>query len=161
MKKKRVLIEGIGGIVHTHSGHAVAWAQAERELPCLGTTHADHFRGPVPTSRLMTETEIEGEYELETGNVIIETIEGGQLVGPVPQLTDVAELGELVDVRGPRCGEHLGLAGVGSAVADVVRDARIEEEGILGVPREAEGLGGQDRVFGRRGGGGWRESWTW
>lgn len=67
---------GIGGVVHTHSTHAAAWAQAGRDIPALGTTHADHFRGAVPTSRLMTEAEIAGEYELETGNVIIETIRG-------------------------------------------------------------------------------------
>jgi len=64
----------LGGVVHTHSSFAAAFAQAGRDIPALGTTHADHFRGPVPTSRLMTEAEIEGEYEAETGNVIIETI---------------------------------------------------------------------------------------
>jgi L-ribulose-5-phosphate 4-epimerase len=66
----------LGGVVHTHSTSAAAWAQAGRDIPPLGTTHADHFRGAVPTSRLMTEAEIEGEYEAETGNVIIETIDG-------------------------------------------------------------------------------------
>ncbi len=52
----------LGGVVHTHSSFAAAFAQAGRDIPALGTTHADHFRGPVPTSRLMTEAEIEGEY---------------------------------------------------------------------------------------------------
>jgi L-ribulose-5-phosphate 4-epimerase len=65
----------IGGVVHTHSSYAAAFAQAGRDIPCLGTTHADHFRGDVPVSRHMTETEIEGAYETETGNVVIETIE--------------------------------------------------------------------------------------
>jgi L-ribulose-5-phosphate 4-epimerase len=65
----------LGGVVHTHSSFAAAFAQAGRDIPCLGTTHADHFRGAVPTSRPMTESEIEGEYEAETGNVIIETID--------------------------------------------------------------------------------------
>ncbi len=65
----------LGGVVHTHSSFAGAFAQAGRDIPALGTTHADHFRGPVPTSRLMTEAEIEGDYEAETGNIIIETIE--------------------------------------------------------------------------------------
>jgi len=64
----------LGGVVHTHSSFAAAFAQSGRDIPALGTTHADHFRGDVPTSRLMTEAEIEGAYELETGNVIIETI---------------------------------------------------------------------------------------
>jgi L-ribulose-5-phosphate 4-epimerase len=65
----------LGGVVHTHSSFASAFAQAGRDIPALGTTHADYFRGPVPTSRLMTDAEIEGEYEAETGNVIIETID--------------------------------------------------------------------------------------
>ncbi|MEC0225967.1 L-ribulose-5-phosphate 4-epimerase [Paenibacillus alba] len=63
----------IGGIVHTHSPWATSWAQAGRGIPALGTTHADYFYGEVPCTRLMTETEIKGAYELETGNVIIET----------------------------------------------------------------------------------------
>lgn len=65
----------LGGVVHTHSSFAAAFAQAGRDIPALGTTHADHFRGPIPTSRPMTEAEIEGEYEAETGNVIIETVD--------------------------------------------------------------------------------------
>ncbi|MBK5145381.1 L-ribulose-5-phosphate 4-epimerase [Budviciaceae bacterium BWR-B9] len=63
----------IGGIVHTHSRHATIWAQAGRDLPAWGTTHADYFYGPIPCTRRMTPAEIAGEYELETGNVIIET----------------------------------------------------------------------------------------
>ncbi len=65
----------IGGVVHTHSIEATAWAQALRPIPALGTTHADHFHGPVPVSRPLTRTEIEGEYEAETGRVIIETLD--------------------------------------------------------------------------------------
>ena len=65
----------IGGIVHTHSRHATIWSQAGKDLPAWGTTHADYFYGDIPCTRLMTEAEIEGEYELETGNVIIETFE--------------------------------------------------------------------------------------
>ncbi|NRF92152.1 L-ribulose-5-phosphate 4-epimerase [Paenibacillus frigoriresistens] len=63
----------IGGIVHTHSAWATSWAQAGRGIPPLGTTHADYFYGGVPCTRLMTENEINGAYERETGNVIIET----------------------------------------------------------------------------------------
>lgn len=62
----------IGGIVHTHSLYATAWAQAQREIPALGTTHADYFYGPVPCTRQMTPGEIESEYELNTGKVIVE-----------------------------------------------------------------------------------------
>ncbi|MGM0902961.1 MAG: L-ribulose-5-phosphate 4-epimerase [Bacillota bacterium] len=63
----------IGGIVHTHSPWATSWAQAGRDLPALGTTQADYFNGTVPCTRPMTKEEILGEYELETGNVIVET----------------------------------------------------------------------------------------
>ncbi|WP_042166030.1 L-ribulose-5-phosphate 4-epimerase [Paenibacillus gorillae] len=64
---------GIGGIVHTHSPWATSWAQAAKGIPALGTTHADYFFGDVPCTRPMTEAEIKGEYEKETGNVIVET----------------------------------------------------------------------------------------
>jgi L-ribulose-5-phosphate 4-epimerase len=69
----------IGGVVHTHSSHAAAWAQAARPIPCLGTTHADHFDGPVPVTRAMTADEIGGEYEHETGAVIVETLDASGL----------------------------------------------------------------------------------
>ena len=65
----------LGGIVHTHSPHAVAWAQANRDIPCYGTTHADYFYGPIPCARSLTKEEIGGEYEKNTGLVIIETFE--------------------------------------------------------------------------------------
>jgi L-ribulose-5-phosphate 4-epimerase len=65
----------LGGIVHTHSPAATAWAQAGRDLPCLGTTHADHFRDAVPVTRALTADEISGEYEERTGDLIVETFE--------------------------------------------------------------------------------------
>lgn len=65
----------IGGVVHTHSRHATIWAQAGKSVNPLGTTHADYFYGPIPCTRLMTKDEIEHNYELETGKVIIETFE--------------------------------------------------------------------------------------
>lgn len=71
--------ESIGGIVHTHSTHAVSWAQAEREVPCFGTTHADHFYGAVPVTRRMTADEIRSEYEHNTGVVIVERFRDGSL----------------------------------------------------------------------------------
>lgn len=64
----------IGGVVHTHSPSAAAWAQAGRAIPALGTTHADFFRGPVPVSRDLRDDEIGGDYEWATGGVIIETL---------------------------------------------------------------------------------------
>ena len=60
----------IGGIVHTHSTFATSWAQAQRQIPCLGTTHADHFYGPVPVTRQLTAEEIKSNYEQNTGKVI-------------------------------------------------------------------------------------------
>jgi L-ribulose-5-phosphate 4-epimerase len=62
----------VGGIVHTHSLHATAWAQARRRIPALGTTHADYWHGPVPCTRLMKAKEIRSDYEANTGRVIVE-----------------------------------------------------------------------------------------
>jgi L-ribulose-5-phosphate 4-epimerase len=69
----------LGGVVHTHSPFATAWAQAGRPIPCLGTTHADDFRGPVPVTRPLVAAEIEGDYEAQTGTVIVETFETAAL----------------------------------------------------------------------------------
>ena len=69
----------IGGIVHTHSLHATAFSQARCEIPCLGTTHADHFYGTIPVTRDLTVAEINGDYELETGKVIIERFRAGKI----------------------------------------------------------------------------------
>lgn len=69
----------LGGIVHTHSPEAVAWAQAGRDIPFYGTTHADYFYGLIPCARSLTAEEINGEYEKETGTVIIETFTNRQI----------------------------------------------------------------------------------
>ena len=66
---------GVHSVVHTHSRRAVAFAQAGRPVPCLGTTHSDYFRGPVPITRPLTETEIQGDYEWQTGCVILKAFE--------------------------------------------------------------------------------------
>lgn len=66
----------IGGVVHTHSPWATSWAQASREIPCYGTTHADYFYGTIPCARNLTKEEIDAGYEKNTGMVIIETFEG-------------------------------------------------------------------------------------
>jgi len=63
----------IGGIVHTHSTWATIFAQAGKDIPAYGTTHADYFYGTIPCTRALSEGEIAGKYELETGNVIVET----------------------------------------------------------------------------------------
>ncbi|HLV87064.1 MAG TPA: L-ribulose-5-phosphate 4-epimerase [Candidatus Sulfotelmatobacter sp.] len=66
----------IGGVAHTHSEYATAWAQAEKPIPCLGTTHADYFHGPVPVTERLSSSEIAGDYEQETGTVICRTFSG-------------------------------------------------------------------------------------
>lgn len=68
--------EEIGGIVHTHSSWATIWAQAGRDIPACGTTHADYFYGEIPCTRKMERGEIQRAYEEETGNVIVETFVG-------------------------------------------------------------------------------------
>jgi L-ribulose-5-phosphate 4-epimerase len=68
--------KNIGGVVHTHSAWATQWAQAGRGIPCLGTTHADYFYGEIPCTRPLSTEEINGAYEKETGNVIVETFAG-------------------------------------------------------------------------------------
>ena len=69
----------IGGVVHTHSPYATSWAQAGVPLPCLGTTHADHFHGPVPVARKLTKAEVAGDYERNTGAAIVDTFRRKQL----------------------------------------------------------------------------------
>ncbi len=101
----------IGGVVHTHSRHATAWAQAVREIPCLGTTHADYFHGPVPVTEPMSAAEIEGEYEANTGTAIIRRMEGLDPLG-CPAC--------LVAGHGPFCW--------GKSVTDAVHTAVIVEE---------------------------------
>ena len=68
--------EAIGGICHTHSPAATAWAQACRQIPCFGTTHADFFYGPIPLTQAMTEETIQNEYELNTGRAIVKRFAG-------------------------------------------------------------------------------------
>ncbi|HTW05871.1 MAG TPA: L-ribulose-5-phosphate 4-epimerase AraD [Acidimicrobiales bacterium] len=87
-------IEGIAGIVHTHSTWATAWAQAHRPVPVLGTTHADLCPGPVMVTRPLTREEVEGEYEKATGTVILELTDG-RSTDEVPAV--------LVDGHGPFC----------------------------------------------------------
>lgn len=86
----------VGGIVHTHSPWATAWAQAGRSIPALGTTHADYYYGEIPCTRTLTKDEIKMAYELETGNVIIETFETGGI-------DPLAMPGVLVSNHAPFC----------------------------------------------------------
>lgn len=84
----------IGGIVHTHSSYATSWAQADKAIPPFGTTHADHYYGKVPCTRSLTDEEIDGNYELNTGKIIVEAI------GSVNPLTVPSVL---VSGHGPFC----------------------------------------------------------
>ncbi|MBS1820851.1 MAG: L-ribulose-5-phosphate 4-epimerase [Acidobacteria bacterium] len=73
--------ETIGAVVHTHSENATAWAQAGRDIPALGTTHADYFHGPVPCTRKLTDAEIDGDYVLNTGLAIVDRFAGIDPIG--------------------------------------------------------------------------------
>lgn len=103
----------IGGIVHTHSRHATIWSQAGLDLPAWGTTHADYFYGAIPCTRQMTAAEINGEYEYQTGKVIIETFEErGRSPAQIPAV--------LVHSHGPFAW--------GKNAADAVHNAVVLEE---------------------------------
>jgi len=100
----------IGGIAHTHSRHATAWAQACREIPCFGTTHADYCEGPIPVTAHLSPEEIESAYELNTGVAIIRRMEG---------LEPLAYPGILVAGHAPFCwGETVGKAAHNAVVLE-------------------------------------------
>jgi L-ribulose-5-phosphate 4-epimerase len=109
---------GIRSVVHTHSRNAVAFAQAGRDLPCLGTTHCDYFNGPVPVTRTMTPAEVAGDYEWETGKVIVERFAG---INP-PDVPAV-----LVRNHGPFTWGPSGAKAVETAIAlEIVADMAIK-----------------------------------
>jgi L-ribulose-5-phosphate 4-epimerase len=100
--------EGIRSVVHSHSRHATSFAQAGKAIPCFGTTHADYFRGEVPVTRPMTRKEVEGAYERETGNVIIERFK---------DLNPLEMPGVLVHGHGPFAWGPSGAKAVENALA--------------------------------------------
>jgi len=102
---------GIGGIVHTHSRNATSWAQAGREIPCFGTTHADYFHGSVPVTEALTPEEIDSGYEANTGVAIIRRMQG---------LNPLACPAILVAGHAPFCW--------GKSIRDAVHAAVIVEE---------------------------------
>lgn len=109
---------GIRAVVHTHSRSAVAFAQAGVDLPCLGTTHCDYFHGSVPVTRAMTPVEVGGEYEWETGKVIVERFQG---LNPL----DIPAV--LVRNHGPFAWGNSGAKAVETAQAlEIVADMAIK-----------------------------------
>jgi L-ribulose-5-phosphate 4-epimerase len=86
--------EKVGGIVHTHSGYATSWAQSGKSIPAYGTTHADHYHGDVPCTRMLKDNEINTDYEINTGRIIIETFRS---------IDPVAVPSVLVHSHGPFC----------------------------------------------------------
>jgi L-ribulose-5-phosphate 4-epimerase len=104
--------KGIAGIVHTHSKWATIWAQAQRAIPALGTTHADNFYGGIPVTRRMTAKEVQEAYEKETGSVIVETF--------------VAQKLSPLDVSGVLVANH-GPFTWGASAAKAVENAAVLE----------------------------------
>ncbi len=123
---------GIGGVVHTHSRFATIFAQAVTPIPCLGTTHADYFQGPVPVTRLITREEVEGDYEANTGRIIVEHFEK-------ESLDPAAFPGVLVAGHGPftwgkDVGQALEHAIVLEEVARLAFETRVLQPGRRPLP---------------------------
>jgi L-ribulose-5-phosphate 4-epimerase len=130
-RKLFLAFQGIRSVVHTHSRHAVSFAQAAREIPCLGTTHADYFYGPVPVTRPMTPEEIGTDYEWNTGEVIAERFAG---LSPL----DVPAV--LVCSHGPFAWGPSGAKAVETAqaleiVAQMARDAIALNPAVQPIPQ--------------------------
>lgn len=121
----------VGGVVHTHSRHATAWAQAGIELPCYGTTHADYFYGSVPCARALTEAEINDAYEAETGTVIAEAF---------VQRDPMATPGVLVKHHGPFAWGRDAMDAVHNAVvleevAAMATETRLIQPQVVAAPQ--------------------------
>jgi L-ribulose-5-phosphate 4-epimerase len=125
----------IGGVVHTHSRHATAWAQAQREIPCFGTTHADYFHGPIPLTPTLTRDEIEGEYEANTGTAILRRMEGLAplacpaclVAGHAPfcwgkTVTDAAHMAVIVEEIAAMAWQTVTINPNAAAIAEPLRD---------------------------------------
>ena len=125
----------IGGIVHTHSRHATAWAQAQREIPCFGTTHADYFHGPIPVTAPLTDAEIKGEYEANTGVAILRLLEGRDPLGCPAALvaghapfcwgktvTDAARMAVIVEELAAMAWQTVTINSAAQQISEALRD---------------------------------------
>ncbi len=118
--------DGVAGIVHVHSVHATAFAQARRPLPCYGTTHADHFNGPVPVTRPLTEDEVAEAYEANTGAVVIDHfVEAG--IDPL-HVPGVLVAGHAPFVWGPSVAKAVDNA---VAIEQIARMAILTEQAAM------------------------------
>jgi L-ribulose-5-phosphate 4-epimerase len=127
--------ESTGGVAHTHSRNATAWAQAGREIPCLGTTHADYFHGPVPITEPLSAAEIESEYELNTGAAIVRLMQGRDplscpaalVFGHAPfcwgkSPAEAAHAAVIVEELAALAYQTLTINPAATAIADALRD---------------------------------------
>jgi len=133
--------DGVRGIVHTHSRYATAWAQACKDIPCLGTTHADYLRGPIPVTSHMPPEEVQSEYELNTGHAIIRRFQNlnplerpAVLVaghapftwGPTP--TDAAHMAVIVEELAHLAYLTFAINHEATALSDILRDKHFQRK---------------------------------
>lgn len=143
----------IGGVVHTHSIAATAWAQAGLAIPPFGTTHADHFHGPVPVTRQLTPAEVAGDYEAKTGAVIVETIEGSGLSAAEMPAVLVASHGPFTWGRDAEdaVNNAIALEAVAEmATRTLALNARAEEMPAYLMERHFRRKHGPDAYYGQR-----------
>jgi L-ribulose-5-phosphate 4-epimerase len=145
---------GIGGIVHTHSEFATAWAQAQRPIPCFGTTHADYFHGDVPVTAPIAEEHVNREYVLNTGRVIVEhfrehgldvtTVPGVLVAGHAPFAwgatpADAVENADLLEFVARLAYRTIALDGPAGGIAEYLRNFHYErkhgKQATYGQPR--------------------------
>jgi L-ribulose-5-phosphate 4-epimerase len=125
----------IGGVVHTHSRHATAWAQARREIPCFGTTHADYFHGPIPVTEPLSADEIHSDYEANTGVAILRLLEGRDplgcpaalVAGHAPfcwgeSVTDAARTAVIVEELAAMAWQTLTINSAAEQISEALRD---------------------------------------
>lgn len=128
-------LPAIGGVVHTHSRHATAWAQARRAIPCFGTTHADYFHGPIPVTELLTPAEIQSDYEANTGVAILRLLEGRDPLGCPAALvaghapfcwgktvTEAAQMAVIVEELAAMAWQTLTINSAAEQISEALRD---------------------------------------